>query len=124
MLVNAEAEVAEPPAESSALHPVVTFAATAASVALLQGAAAHNVLSMLSTGVIIDAFDWRATVRRDETLRQALASLLAATCVKAVSQALDIERAEALEAARRAAVRMRYMGRKAVGQKIMKRDPR
>lgn len=57
---------------------------TADRVALLQGAAAHNDLSKLSTGVIMDAFELMTAARREETLRQALASEFAATWVKAV----------------------------------------
>jgi len=80
---------------------------TAESVALLQGAAEHNVLSQLSTGVIIDELDWRTVVRRDDTLRQALASGLVATPVNAAWQALENVRAETLEAAKRAVVKTR-----------------
>lgn len=109
-MVKAAAEESELLAEeSSALHPVVTLVTTADRVALLQGAAAHNVVSKLLTGVIIDAFGLMTAVRRDETPRQALASVFAATCSKAVWQALEIERAETLDAARRAAVKMRYI---------------
>jgi len=53
-------------------------------VALLQGAAEHKDLSQLSTGVMIDALDWMTTVKREEKLRQALASVFAATADKAV----------------------------------------
>jgi len=94
--------------ESSALHPVVTLVMTADRVALLQGAAAHSDLSQLSTGVIMDAFELRTTLKREEALRHALASEFAATWVKVVSQVLEIEKAETL-VAKRAAVKMRFM---------------
>jgi len=80
---------------------------TAESVALLQGAAEHNVLSQLPTGVIMDELGWRTVVRREDTLRQALASGLVATPVNAAWQALDNVRAETLEAAKRAVVKTR-----------------
>jgi len=70
--------------ESSALHPVVILVTAADKVALLHGAAAHSVLSQLSTGVMIDAFELITAVSREEKLRQALASEFSATWPKAV----------------------------------------
>lgn len=63
---------------------------TALKVALEHGAAEHSALSQLSTGVMMDVFDWRTAPRREETLRQALASELVATWVRAFWQALEI----------------------------------
>lgn len=79
----------------------------AESVALLQGAAEHNVVSQVPTGVIMDELGWRTAPRREPTLRQALASGLVATPFNAVWQALDNVRAETLEAAKRAVVKTR-----------------
>lgn len=87
---------------SSALQPVVILETTAERVALLQGATEQRLFSILSTGVIIEAFDCRTVDKREEMLRQSLASVLAATPSKAVWHEAEIEVtvAETAEAAR------------------------